>query len=328
MDIALQSGDFSFTELKLLNNCCLYMQVTNVSDITNLAGNMFQPGAYTGQKELLFSKPKELQAIQNKPHYKAWHMWVRLMNKIGTPSGGLHQPLGTWLLPANKLKRRWQSYYNSATATFHQYERTAKQWETKQLIDGHFQVIATQPHWTPTTQDYPGLLQEPSPTFTQLVISIDTFEEFLSTQQTYGLLQNLEMHQTPFEVIQHLNAHPASSIGVSDRSSMAQTMSQCWTLATKSTGILAEGAGPAFGNPSSFRAEAYGILTLILFLEALQTYTHSLIQHITICCDNAGLVRKLNTLCKYKTWFPNQYLTTDIDVIQEILVWCKTLQKY
>lgn len=94
MDLAYESKLFTSKELKRLNYCKLYMQVTMVSDITDVSGNRFQLGVFTGQRELMQSWPKELQAIQDKPDYHSWRCWVRLMRWIGKQEGTLHQPLG------------------------------------------------------------------------------------------------------------------------------------------------------------------------------------------------------------------------------------------
>lgn len=115
MDIVYESGLFTQREQKLVNYCCMYLRVTTISDITNLQGNKLQEGAREGDRSKLISQPKELQAVQERPLYKSWRCWIRLMNLISKANGNLRQPLGRWQEPGSRLKRKWQSYYNKQT---------------------------------------------------------------------------------------------------------------------------------------------------------------------------------------------------------------------
>ena len=64
----------SIQQLKLLNACILYLQITFISEITNIAGDTILCGATIGNKtDIPTSKYK--WSNQNKPNKEAWKFW-------------------------------------------------------------------------------------------------------------------------------------------------------------------------------------------------------------------------------------------------------------
>jgi hypothetical protein len=83
---------------------------------------------------------------------------------------------------------------------------------------------------------------------------------------------------------------------------------------------LATGHGPASGDaPSSFRAEAYGVLAVGRFLVRLSEYTGiSIQQTVKHWIDNEAVVNRLKQEVGRKYYTPNSTLQADWDIINEI----------
>jgi hypothetical protein len=55
----------------------------------------------------------------------------------------------------------------------------------------------------------------------------------------------------------------------------------------------AECMGPAYGSPmNSFRAEVYGLLSLLIYLFLVHQYANTLIPPVKLRCDNKALIEK------------------------------------
>ena len=92
-----------------------------------------------------------------------------------------------------------------------------------------------------------------------------------------------------------------SCIGVSDGSSPHCKGSFAWVISTTQRDQLAHCSGPIYGhNISSYRAESYGILSLVHFLYTM-TNIHTAplgppLRTHTLHCDNESLVKTITTL--------------------------------
>lgn len=313
MDIAYESGRFTLKEQKLINYCRLYLQVTTVSDITNLQGNSIQPGARDGDRDQLISCPKELQAVQARSDYKSWRCWIRLINLISKSNGKLRQPLGHWLVPANQLKRRWRSYYNRITHHYH-IQNASGVWES--WLNGEAQSVTD---FHPNAHDYPqsygGRKWVPPIKATE---TTQNFIQYIEQQDEQRLFGYLNIFQEPQEIVRRIQAANETVI-VSDGSSRHKTMAQGWVIATSPDDILAEGAGTGYGLPTSHRAEGHGLQAATTFITCLQQFTGQPLPKCTFKCDNAGLIQTIQQNLEYNHIFPNQYLKPDRDKVDAIL---------
>ena len=72
--------------------------------------------------------------------------------------------------------------------------------------------------------------------------------------------------------------------------------------------------------PSSFHAEAYGLLSYLRFLYRASQYTHSPLPKETILyTDSAGLIAKIGEIERWPYFFPNATMDPDWDVLQQII---------
>ena len=110
MDMVHSSGIFASAEIQMINYVHLYLQVTTISDITQMDGKTLQIPTRLGKPGHLSSQSKWLYPIQPRPSHQAWTLWLKVLDKIMAPGGQLLAPLGRWVDTANKLSRTWNSY--------------------------------------------------------------------------------------------------------------------------------------------------------------------------------------------------------------------------
>lgn len=98
-------------DLKAINNCLLYPQVFQWSDITNATGNMIQIGAYDTNVDIT-SMSTHLWPLQKVPGPPAWKIWWRFLATRWKKGRYLISPLGAWHPHiANTYMRKWQYTY-------------------------------------------------------------------------------------------------------------------------------------------------------------------------------------------------------------------------
>jgi hypothetical protein len=188
--------------------------------------------------------------------------------------------------------------------------------------------------YAPTTQNYPNECNA-STHCTNISISppqlsdsaphhtVPIFEEFLLGQSEYTrqLLHTLS-HHLPFSEICPLLLDPTSNpTAVCDGSVVLSQGTFGWVLATSTPPrILVRCSGPAYGScMDSFRAEAYGLLSVTTFLHLLTTYLQQPSLTIDVWCDNLAVVNTINRLTKQqRPDFPNDTLRPSWDVLQAI----------
>ena len=108
-----------------------------------------------------------------------------------------------------------------------------------------------------------------------------------------------------------------------DGSAPQQKGSFMWILSNASGDRLARGSGRLFGHAiSSYRAEAYGLLSAIRFLYHMvrlhkKARDHPKAPHLV--CDNQGLITMITTKLTYSTIYVNTTMEAEWDCIAQIL---------
>jgi hypothetical protein len=92
MEMMIASGRFTNKELKVINNCQIYLQTFFISDITNLKGYKIEEWAGRGQKQVGRQSTWEWN-IQKQPI--AWKAWKTALEYIA-PDGHIGNKLGEW----------------------------------------------------------------------------------------------------------------------------------------------------------------------------------------------------------------------------------------
>jgi hypothetical protein len=155
----------------------------------------------------------------------------------------------------------------------------------------------------------------------------EDFTTYIHTQPLWEqhLLEHIEWVTQPFQAMHLLNALEFDlshllivSNGLSFES---DSMSFGVTLGTTTGIIITKNRGPAFGRPSSHRAECTGCLSGALLLYHLQKFTQiPLSKHLQLiaCSDNNGMITSLTDRTAYDKVYHNATLVSDWDLLEEI----------
>ena len=95
MNTACDSGRFSSADLRKLNYCRLYLNVTTLSDVCNAAGNRFAVSILSGTRSIQQSSSKGPSAKQERPSDPTWAIWRQLLYLLGDKHL-LLRGLGPW----------------------------------------------------------------------------------------------------------------------------------------------------------------------------------------------------------------------------------------
>eukprot|EP00957_Ditylum_brightwellii_P188821 14372923-Ditylum_brightwellii.AAC.1 len=91
-----------------------------------------------------------------------------------------------------------------------------------------------------------------------------------------------------------------------------------WIIVNNNKEILAEHAGPAFGQATSFGTEGYGILSASRFLYHISKYMNQIIKcDIDIYIDNEGIVKRLKDQLAYTHNYPFNTLEPGWDAVAQ-----------
>eukprot|EP00978_Attheya_sp_CCMP212_P007873 scaffold18320_cov37-Attheya_sp.AAC.1 len=115
MENFLDSKAFSPKDIRIINACRMYLQVTRVSDISTTAGSRILAQILNGDitKEQLnqFYEPNIEWPRQDRPNKAAWNLWRKALNKtVCTSAGKLYTPLGPW---NEELDDSWKYYFST-----------------------------------------------------------------------------------------------------------------------------------------------------------------------------------------------------------------------
>ena len=286
MEYAQQCRLFNTAELRFINYCQLYLHITTVSELFNTAGTAMLPHMFQCRPSP-WRRPDHFITRQQRPStYQITKRWQPLCCEFCLEDGTITMSisLGAWTnRPAGRFQRR-ESYYVPGIWPIIYHWHDGAYWECHPLATrpGNFLLI-TATNWTPTIDDTPVdvfLITEHSvrvPTFPQCTSPIPTpallhdFDNYLHClpQWEQDLLQGVQFHKSPFALLDHLQRLPSNQtvLLVSNGGSRKrQGMSFGLVLGTDDGTILVEHSGPAFGEPTSSRAEGTGQLVSVLLL--------------------------------------------------------------
>jgi hypothetical protein len=351
MDRIISSKAFLPVDIKRINYCRMYLQISTVSDMCLADGIHLDPAIADGERSQLTSQSTWLHFHQGRPNEHVWLFWRRLVIPIWfNRHQELHNPLGPWLTTSDKLRRNWNSYYDrrrdflyvlNEDTTYHQYDRPSLECDEFSFgisttwtpdcyslpvdayvnIHGEYSIHQDLPTITPTTRP-----SQPS--------SFTDYLELLPPSER-DLFQDLEMFYDCYAFIDLVSAFDpeyndlhVQLYNVSDGSAFNTSMSFGWAMSLPDGTRLATCSGPAYGSKqSSFRAEGYGMLSLVRFIHHLSQYCDALpTWKIKLICDNEGLITRLKVAIQYTTSFPNDTLQPDWDLTNAIVTTLQATQ--
>ena len=303
-------------------------------------GTRLDPAAYEGNKALYSTNPNH-QVSQAKPGQKSWKIWRKLLHSLCQPKRRciLKQPLGPWQVPNSQLTKHWSFFMDSTRQTV--YKWTGKEFTLHHRITYDYDKeaagttdilpVSAVPIFAiarPLTISVSPNLSMPMETLQSQ--APNTFATYLAQaaqweQTLFVSLEFMQSEQTVWETITQ-----KSCMCASDGSAPNQQGAFAWVICTQNGNRLVRNAGPAFGhNISSYRAESYGILSLVWFLHMMNQIYHDQStcpqQQHSIYCDNEGLVTTLTKFATYSHIYPNLTVIPEWDTIAQILYTFKQL---
>ena len=283
MDIILASNHYSPAEIRKLNYCRLYLNVITISDIARPCGTRLDEHFLSAQPSTTSSRSTQMGIHQESPSPKEWKLWRRANLLWSTIDGRLRTPLGMWLYPIHDQRRHHFAYSSDSSLWILQADsQMYREYSAPSLSEPYHETFfnvtfeslpanvipveaqqgTTRNQWYLSTQG-----QRCIPTVQPRAREDMTFAEFVQTLAEWEteLLQHVEYVGDPFEFCIELQPHQRAVCDGSVRRQRNGAFG--WTIRNEHGLRVASGMGPARGSkPTSYRAEAYGLLSLLRFL--------------------------------------------------------------
>jgi exonuclease III len=337
MDIAVNQQKWTNRQLIQINSCRRFLQAQTLADICNLSGTRLLGHVKSGQGLPPTHTVRIAMFNQPRPNDKAWQTWKKFLEGLSNKQGLLYQPLGPWVVRCDKLRHWPQFVYDSTAHRMYSHYQGALYYPHEPIDSHYFRII---PMTTPThAVGYPTAV-------TSIMDRLRPIQNsnphplphltFIAATRTYHQRWEAELlagvrNLVTFAEIQR-QVHDGNLILCSDGSATEHTASFGFVVATQQGKRLVCGNGPAPGSyPNSFRSEAYGLLSTVLWLQQILRHLPPLrrpIPKVIHYMDNQSVISRVDSLRKSKYASPNDHLKPEHDVIQEIVVILSNLPWY
>ena len=331
MDAVIASEWFTPREVKRVNWCRLYLQVTLLSDITNVAGSHLDPNMIKG----IVDHPKSSvtaghRFVQDRPAQRVWSLWRKANLLWSNEHGKLRQPLGSWRPKQPALRSRMWPAYCSEGRVFVRNQQNMSQytiWEQQagtrrylhQADDIAHSMIPAEAAPVEVRRQFPvGYVitfageQQPCPNPAPTIsTTLQAFFESLEPWESELLVNNrlqLSIQDLLWQLDRHVVIVCDGSVNVYEAGSFG------WIMSDPHGNRIARCSGRVRGSRlSSYRAEGYGMLSIVRFLTRVREFTNTTSENGSFCiaCDNNALVRNVNKLIP--SHMMQQGATTDLD---------------
>ena len=317
--------------LILFNQCRLYLHVTTLSDITNITGTQILRHVWTGNHPI--TSPI-LWPRQAKPSDKAWRIWRSYLALCYLPDDSnrsplrcdltLRSPLGKWH-QTHHLTQMHEHYINPTTLQLYErqttgftilspYKNTRRHIRYKPTrrtphvpLSSHPIEVAKHPDDLSIYKHHiqqPSVVPRTAPHNLHARIStLDSWER--------ELLRHFHLHVDEETLSLQITT---DFLIASDGSNKDNKGSFGWILAAPDGTYLAEGSSVVYGaTTTSFRCEAYGILSALRFILRHRQHFNQPIptSSITWWCDSQSLLQRLHPL---RIPNPNRTKLADHDI--------------
>jgi hypothetical protein len=307
MDEILDSNQFTAAQIRRLNYCRLFLQAVTLADITQSNGCQLDNSKLCGQLSGFSSTTQYVRVNQERPSEAEWKLWRKANYLWSSVTGALYQPLGAWSHASRQQRNQHFAYLLSPSTLalrthqgfqVHYLRRTAYIASTTYLPFSEMpdkaqpiEVSPTSSHDRWRVQPQQNSSYRPIP---PLPIA-DTFDTFITHLPTWeaDLLSHTIIITDPYTACDCLrDGFKAGSDGSVRYHSQG---SFGWVLSTDIGERVATGMGPARGScPTSYRAEACAMLSVLRFLIRLAEYTDMFEQWTGVLVSDSESV--LNTL--------------------------------
>jgi hypothetical protein len=331
-----------------INLCRLFLQVESLAEICDATGQRILDCVWRGERPK--STSKFLWPRQARPHEASWQLWRRFLRFVYlAPSLQsatkrstdllLDTPLGGWIGQRHSETRKWRNYVSLDGKRFYHFGRTRLFCSTRNVSRTRharrFSRLATEIHTLPADTIPVSMLLSPT-TVTLLSTPVpmtladpnvvppspptDDLFEMLSRLPFWqsSLLEHLEQIQPVSRLQDFLESGDTLQLYlVSDGGAKDDLGSFGWEIAVGRV-VLWKCKGPTFGlDPRSFRAESYGLLSVLLFFDHYLQFFHVDVQETVkhlFYCDNQGLLKRINSYFERAWLNPNHCLASEHDL--------------
>jgi hypothetical protein len=288
MDQIMGSNLFTATQIRRLNYCRLFLQAVTISDLTDATGHTLDPSKLSGTPISSSSTTTWLHVNQDRPSSEIWTLWNKANRIWSHHDGTLHNPLGQWLVPRKSQRQQHFAYLRhrilyirvgpdtyqvckpTVISGFFRFHTRVRQYRTinSEATPVLVTIATSNPdHWQVHPTFYPPvpiILPARAETFPAFVATLDPWE--------IDVLRMTTMHVDPNALCVALSHGLRAA---SDGSVRFLTQGAFgWALSTDQGIQAATGMGPARGpRPSSYRAEGYGLLSILRFLIRIAEFT-------------------------------------------------------
>jgi hypothetical protein len=342
--------NFSHSQLKLINNCRLFLQVLTLSDITSADGKTLLPnytkGIVSTDRTSSLKWPE-----QTRPPPSAWTLWKTALAHIST-SEKLSTPLGRWtdithlrwtwfhhgsqpIVYNLTSNNQWLEYHPITTIPGSSIRTTRQTKVWFSLSVGRpsnpdiSQLLSATIYQDPLFDDYLFYSNHSLtaiPTISPQAISnsvwgLDTSLHILADtpefyQRLLGPLPNIT-DPIGLEIAHHLELETMVTCSDGSFYPDSHTGSHGWVLASADKAILLQGAGPGDGHPkltSSYRSELGGLLAVLYLIHRICHHYQVQGGQLKYHCDNRGVLKNV-----FSSATPGiaPYLQADADLVME-----------
>ena len=315
--------------------------MTTVSELFEADGTSFIPDLFYCHREPWFN-PHTVITLQQRPNeFYIRTKWQRLCRQWTTSDGQLaaSMNLGQWNKPTAPFRRRRQSYVTAGPVQRVYHWHLGSYWEYGTSGSSNVLSPLMSSTWEPDSKSLPLYAKElpggsivilhlptvsrpdhlptrPVLSFTNYIATLPPWEQFL--------LRGIKFVHRPYEIIHRLTTkdHPTKTFLVSDGSQIGEKITFGWVVGSDKGQTYAVHSGSGHGTSTSHRAEAWGMLSALVFIKHLGQYTRETTflsqRKLELHCDNAGLIQRVKNRMEYSTLYPNTTLAPDWELIEEI----------
>lgn len=303
MTLIIESGRFTPSQVIFLNYCREFLQVTTIAELTTADGETLDRAMLLGTPDINSNTTRYHHFNQASPSKKVWNLWFKA-NMIWSNGITLRQSLGPWLIPQSQQRQQARAYFDHKNRVLYMHEDGELYCKhavgDTVIFEPETELVSLPSHVLPTRTysdngrewDHPEnvatLYREPKGP------APGTFIEFLAALPFWeaSLFHSLQLEKDPFSMIEDLVKFPFAC--TSDGSVRFKAEGSFgWALSLANNTNLAHCSGPVFGSkPTSYRAEGYGLLSMIRFIIRLSEYCSNLkpLNKSRMASDNSSLV--------------------------------------
>lgn len=310
---SFEQQGYTKSEIRTLNLCRLYLQVTSLSEVTNGRGTQI----------LQERKPRKSNPytwpMQGNPTPSMWKEWDLALQKcFGNNTAVLNQPLGKWECSQDEFYE-WEWFVGTDGSLYQQIEN---QWIPYNAV----QNSRTRGKRFVQEIDSPIFSQRPCEMYRTVVRRSGPYYTHTGVRDWDPRTEDIEKLGDPLfqgewyskhlRVTRHIQSfirtlYRGKVTGVSDGTYEFKTSlcAAAWILSTPAQ-LEIEGAGLVPGthhDSSAYRGELGGLLALLSVIEQIEkAYPPPGMYSIRICCDGESALFKALTTPKYKLTVSNK----------------------